>query len=51
MWAERSWGGARVLIEHEEEREGDLEDKFTALWRSPWGEEDVGGGGIRQVGP
>lgn len=51
MWAERSWGwgGARVLIEHEEEREGDLEDTFTALWRSLWGEED--GGGIRQVGP
>lgn len=33
-------GGARVLIEHGEEREGDLEDKFTALWRSLWGEEE-----------
>lgn len=26
----------RVLIEHEEERGGDLEDEFIALWRSVW---------------
>lgn len=44
-------GGTRVLIEHEEEREGDLEDKFTALWRSLWGEEEGGGrGGRNQTG-
>lgn len=42
MWAERVCrGGARVLIEHGEGREGDLEDKFIALWRNLW----RGGGG------
>lgn len=33
--------GVRVLIEHGEGREGDLEDKFIALWRNLW----RGGGG------
>lgn len=42
----------RVLIEHEEERGGDLEDEFIALWRSVWRSgEEVGGREIRQVGP
>lgn len=31
-----------MLIEHEEEREGDLEDKFIALWRSLWRGEEGG---------